>query len=217
MVVPQGSNPRYPRETDFDSGVVTTELRPVNGNLRWNHPWVNVKAYSDRKTVARQVSNLRNPRETDFNSVVVTTYQRLVNMNLQWNHPWVKGKACSERKTSVRQVSNLRYPRETDFDSVVVTTLAMTKLRWAFDETIHECMSRCIPREKHLVVCRFRTCIYIVQETDFDSVVVNTLASILPWDAPPRNNEKHLSAGLESAPPREHIYNLFWFQLVMTR
>jgi hypothetical protein len=43
------SNLRHPRETDFDSVVITTWVRPVKMSLRRKHPWVNVKVVFDRQ------------------------------------------------------------------------------------------------------------------------------------------------------------------------
>jgi hypothetical protein len=43
------SNVRHPRETDLDSVVITTWVRPVTMRLRRNHPSVNVKVVFDRQ------------------------------------------------------------------------------------------------------------------------------------------------------------------------
>jgi hypothetical protein len=70
-------------------------------------------------------------------------------------------KACSiEQKSVDQQVSNLHSLRETDFDSVVASQLR--PVRQSYDETIHAWTSRCVPREKTLVVGGLRTC--VIQE-----------------------------------------------------
>jgi hypothetical protein len=43
------SNLYHLRETDFDSVVITTWVRPVKMNLRRNYPWMNVNVVFDNK------------------------------------------------------------------------------------------------------------------------------------------------------------------------
>jgi hypothetical protein len=85
----QVSNLRSPRETDFDSVVVTTWLRPVWWTSKEiSYEWMPRHVLLE-KYCRRRVSNLRCPRETDFDSVVVTTWLRPVKMNLRGNHSCV--------------------------------------------------------------------------------------------------------------------------------
>jgi len=138
-----------PRETDFESVVVTTWLRPV----RWTfeniiHEWM-ARCVPIEKLCRGQLSNLLNPIETDFNSVVVTTWIRTVRWTSEGTiHEWIS-RCILREKAYLGQVSNLLNAWETDFNSVVVTTcLRPTWL--TSEETIHERMSRCVPIDKKL-------------------------------------------------------------------
>jgi hypothetical protein len=72
-----------PRETDFDSVVVTTWLRPDRRTSEETIDESMAKVCSDRKRpIGQQVSNPHFPRETDFYSVMVTSWLRPVKRSL---------------------------------------------------------------------------------------------------------------------------------------
>ncbi|KAG1775919.1 hypothetical protein EV702DRAFT_1046566 [Suillus placidus] len=105
------SNLHSPRETDFESVVVTTWLGPVQTVPHRNHHEKILK-----------VSNLYSPRETDFESVVVTTWLGSVKMDLHRDHHEQIFKTQLALFSIETIMSKYSSPRETDFESVGVTT-----------------------------------------------------------------------------------------------
>ncbi|KAG1771690.1 hypothetical protein EV702DRAFT_1048907 [Suillus placidus] len=79
------SNLHSPRETDFESVVVTTWLGPVQ-----------IVPHRHHHEQIFKVSNLHSPRKTDFESIVVTTWLGSVKIDLHRNQQIASEKTIHE-------------------------------------------------------------------------------------------------------------------------
>jgi hypothetical protein len=174
--VRQVSNLRGPRETDFDSAVITTWLRPVRRSIWGNHPWVNVKVYSDRKTL--DFSRFRScaVQQTQILSLVgrgLLAQDQLKNTSKELSVS-VSSRVLKEKKLYSLQVSNLHWHRQRDrFRFCCIPTLA----RATWDQPTRRPSTTQSSRRvliKKKSGCRQVSNLRNLGETDFNSVVLNT-------------------------------------------
>jgi len=110
------SNLRQPRETDFDSVVITTWVRPVKMSIRRNHPWVNVKVVFDRKNLIPGKCKLVQRNRFWFcwdNPLAKTIYKVNIWTSDNMIDEWILCNVevcCDRKKTLHRQISNMRSP-----------------------------------------------------------------------------------------------------------